>query len=472
MDFKVDTLGPCRKKIAVTIPPERIGEEYDKKYEEINDAVAMPGFRPGKAPRKLLESRFGSKLGDEIKNDLVKAALEELFEDDKVQPLAPPDIDIEALELDPSEPFAFEFELVTQPEFETPDYKDLEVKVPPIEVSDEEIDTQVQQLLRRGATLETIEDGSVEDGDVLVVDWKAMEGDSVEAHDDNAYYPYGRGVLAGFVAESLDEQLAGKQAGATASASVQVAADDPREELRGRELDLQVVLKEIKRYELPPLDAKFLEKHDYDDEAELREDMQKNITRAKSRQRDSLAEQLLVEQLLDSIEISLPEDFVEKELENWALRKRMSLQMEQVEDEEISKQIDAARDDTKAAIERDMQRHFLLERIATEEALEVSEAEMVQSIQEIAQAYGHPVEQVAAQFRDQGRLAELSSEIRQRKAKALIRAAAKQVEDPSMLEDDAAPKKAAKKKAAKKAAKKASSKKSAKKKAAKKKASK
>ncbi|MDJ0523540.1 MAG: trigger factor [Planctomycetota bacterium] len=470
MDFKVETLGPCRKKIAVVIPPERIGEEYDKKYDEINEAVAMPGFRPGKAPRKLLERRFSERLGDEIKNDLVKAALEELFEDEeqKVQPLAPPDIDIEALELDPSEPFEFDFELVTQPEFETPAYKELEVKVPPVEVSDEEVDTQIEQLLRRSATLETVEDGKVEDDDVLIVDWQALDGDSVEARDTGAYYPYGRGVLAGFVAESLDEQLAGKQAGAEATATVQVAADDPREELRDRELELKVTLKEIKRYELPPLDEKFLEKHDYDDEDELREDMQKRIERAKSRQRDGMAEQLLVEQLLDGVEISLPEDFVEKELENWALRKRMSLQMEKVEDDEIAKQIDAARDDTKAAIERDMQRHFLLERIAKEEEIEVTEAEMVQSIEEIATAYGHPVEQVAAQFRDQGRLAELQSEIRQRKARGAIRATANLVEDPSMLEEDAgADDKAAKKKASKK---KAAKKKTAKKKAAKKKA--
>jgi trigger factor len=465
MDFKVENLGPCRKKIAVSISPERIGEEYDKKYGEINDAVAMPGFRPGRAPRKLLERRFSTRLTDDIKNDLVKAALEELFEDAerKVEPLSPPDIDLDALDLDPSKPFEFEFELVTRPEFETPEYKGLEVKVPPIEVSEEEIDHQVELLLRRGAKLETVEDGTVEDGDLLILDWKAYEGDSVEARDDNAYYPYGRGVLAGFVAEGIDAQLAGQQVGAKASAPVHVAADDPREELRGRELDLRVVLKEIQRYKLPPLGPEFLKKHDYDDEGELRADLKKRIARAKDRQRDVLAEQLLIQQLLASIEISLPEDFVEKELENWALRKRMNLKLEHVDDDEIAKQIDAGRSDTKAAIELDMQRHFLLERIATEAAVEVSEAEMVRSIEEIAMAYGHPVEQVAAQFRDQGRLAELQAEIRQRKARAVIRAAATLVEDPSMSSEDAAPEKHEEKKT--------STQKTAKKKAAKKKSS-
>ncbi len=437
MDFNVDTLGPCRKKILVTIPPERVDEEFDKKYGEINDAVAMPGFRPGRAPRKLLERRFSTRLGEEVKNDLVKTALETLFEEKKVEPLAAPDIDLDALDLEPGQALEFTFEVVTKPEFETPDYKGLEVKVPPIEVDKEEIDAAVDQMLRRGATLEAADESKVQAEDVLIVDWKACDCDSVESRDDNAYYPFGRGVLAGFVAASIDEQLDGQAVGTEATATVQVAADDPREELRGRELELRVTLKGIKRYQLPPLDEAFLKKHDYDDEDELREDVRKKIARAKSRQRDGLAEHLLVDQLLGSIEISLPTEFVEQELENWALRKRMSLQMEKIEDEEISKQIDAAREDQQQAIESDMKRHFLLDRVAREESVQVTETEMAHAIEEMAMAYGHPVEQVAAQFRDAGRLTELQSQIRQRKAAEVIRQAAVLVEDATLLKDAA-----------------------------------
>ncbi|MDA1194084.1 MAG: trigger factor [Planctomycetota bacterium] len=464
MDFKVESVGPCRKKIAVTIAPERIREEYDSKFSEINDQVALPGFRRGRAPRTLLEKRFGSKLADEIKGDLVKAALEELFEDKSkgVEPLAAPDIDVEALAFVPTEAFSFEFELVTKPEFETPEYKGLEVKVAPVTVSDDEVQAGIDRLLRRGASLETVEDATVEDDDILIVDWKAKDGDSVEARDDNAYYPYGRGVIAGFVAEGLDAQFAGQQVGAKATASVKVAMDDPREELRGRELALEAVLKQIKRYSLPAIDEAFLKKHDFDDEAELRADVRTQIQRAKARGRDSTAEEQLVEQLLGSVEISLPADFVERELDGWAQRRRMSLQMEKVEEDDISKQIEAARADTQATIQSDMQRWFLLDRIADAEDVQVTEAELMQAIQEIAMAYGHPVEQVAASFRDGGRLAELQNQIRHKKARAAIRATATLVEDASLAES--APEKKAATKAAKKPAKKAA-KKPAKKKA-------
>ena len=98
MDFAVDTLGPCRKRVKVTVPPERVLEEYDRQYDEINDNVALPGFRKGRAPRKILEKRFGTTLGREVKEKLVQNALEKLVEDKQIEPLRPPEIDVEKLD--------------------------------------------------------------------------------------------------------------------------------------------------------------------------------------------------------------------------------------------------------------------------------------------------------------------------------------------------------------------------------------
>ena len=460
MEFKVEELAPCRKKIAVTVPVERITEAFESKFDEVNQQIALPGFRPGKAPRRLLEARFADKLGDDIKGDLVKSALETLAEEKKVQPLAPPEIDVEAIELSRTEPMTFEFELLVRPEFETPKYEGLEVKVPPIAITDEQIDGAVDDLRRRSAKLEGADGGKVEDEDILVVDWEAKEGDSVEAKDSNHYYPYGRGVIAGFVAESIDEQLAGKKVGATASATVQVAADDPREELRDRELALTVTLKEIKRYVLPEIDEDFLKAQDFDDVEELRAETKKGLTRNARRGIERDAEEKLVEQLTGAIEMSLPEEFVKDELEQWAQRRRVELQMEGTDEADIDKSVEEGRGDAKTSIESDLRRYFLLDRIAEEADVQVTEAEMVQALQEIAQMYRQPIEAVMAQFRDGGRLAELRSQIRHRKVKETIRGSASLVEDPSLAgEDEAKPKKAAKKKAAKKKAKKKSAKK-------------
>ncbi len=144
-----------------------------------------------------------------MKQKLVEAALERIVEEKKVDPLRAPDLDVEALELEPEKPFEFEFEVVTRPEFETPAYKGLEVEVPAVLVTDADVDKAIEGLRRSEAVLQTVDDAKVEEDDILVVDWKARDGDSVEAHDDNAYYLYGRGVLSGFVADGLDEPSKG-----------------------------------------------------------------------------------------------------------------------------------------------------------------------------------------------------------------------------------------------------------------------
>jgi trigger factor len=451
MDFAVDPLGPCRKRVKVTVPPDRVLEEYDRQYDEINDNVALPGFRKGRAPRKILEKRFGTTLGREVKEKLVQTALEKLVEDKQIEPLRPPEIDFEKLDVVPEQTFEFEFEVITKPEFETPAYKELEVEVPGVAVSAEQIDDAIDRLRRSEAVLQTVANAQVADQDVLVVDWQALDGDSVEAHDDNAYYLYGRGVLAGFVAKGLDEALQGAKPGAKASVQVQVGPDDPREELRGRKLDLNVELKEVKRYLLPEIDDAFLGRHDYDDADEMRTDIEKQLGRAAGRERDRLAEDMLVDRLLAGIEMSLPEEFVEKELEQWARRKRTGLEMDEVQAEEIEKRIDEERDDAKTTVENDMRRFFLLDRIADAEDVKVSEADLLQAIQSIAHAYGRPEEEVLASFRDGDRLQELAAQIRHRKTREVIRRQAKLVETEAPAEGKPqAKKKAAKKKAAKK----------------------
>lgn len=435
MQFTIESLAPCRKKISVSIPQERVKEAFEEKYNELNSAVALPGFRPGKAPRKLLEKRFGTHLGPEVRESLLKETLTSLVEDEKVQPLSPPDIDVESLDVQPDAGLEFSFELVTKPEFETPEYKGLDVRVPPVSVTDEMVDEAIDEMRRRDARLETVEEAEITKDDVLIVDWQAKDGDSVEAQDNGAYYPYPRGVLAGFVVDGLDDQLAGKGAGAEATAEVEVAPDDRREELRGRKLTLSVQVKEVKRYVLPEIDAAWLEARDFDDMDELREDTRKELNRHVTRLQGRQAEARLVDQLVEAVEISLPEEFVESELENWAQRKRIELQMEQTDEGEIEGKLAEGRTDARESIEADMRQHFLLERIAEAEGLEATEQELAMAIQEIAQAYGRPFEDVLASFRDGGRLGELQSQVLQRKAREVIRSAANLIEDASLADD-------------------------------------
>ena len=424
MDFRVDPLGPCRKKVAVTIPPERVRQEYDKQMGELNKSFALPGFRKGHAPRKLLERRFGPHLGGDVKESLVKAALEALVKEQKVEPLRPPTLDLEAMKVDPGQPLSFEFELLTRPEFQTPTWKGLEMKVAPVAVTPKEIDEAVEGLRRREARLTEAKDAVIGDGDVLVVDWQARVGGTVIAEDRGAYLPFGRGVLAGLPCAALEAELRGKKAGATAHGTVTAAADDPREALRGKEVELQVAVKEVRRHELPAVDAAFLERHDFDDVAEMRKYLERQIQRAKTRERDRAAEEKLLEGVVAGVSMALPDEILAQELEAWAERKKAELREEGVVEGALDKQLESARPEARREIEGELRRYFVLDRIAREENLEVADAEVGQALQEIAQAYGRPMEEVLEAYRQGGRLEELRGSLRHRKVREAVRRAA------------------------------------------------
>ena len=424
MEFQVEALAPCRKKISISIPQERVKESYDEKYQEINDNFALPGFRKGHAPRKLLERRFGKHLADDVKEDLVKSAMEALVEEKKIEPLRPPTIDFEALEVSPDEALSLEFELVTKPEFETPDYDGLQVDVDPIEIPDGAVDRQVDGLRRRDADLESVDDAVIGDEDIVIVDWKAIDGESVEARDDGVFYPFGREFLSGFRCEGLDEQLRGGKAGKKATVEITVAPDDEREDLAGRTLQLEVTVKDVHRWKLPEITAEWLEKYDYDDEDELRQDVEKRIRRELERQRDRDAEVLLVDQLIGGIEMSLPDDFVDQEVDRIASRTRMQLEMDGKEEDEIAREVDAKREDSRAMVEQEMRRYFLLDRIANDGDIQVTQQELAAAVQELATMHGAKFEDVVGAMRESGRLEELATEIRHRKTRALIRSKA------------------------------------------------
>lgn len=429
MDFTIESLAPCRKKIGVTIPSERVRAEYDRQYGELNRQFSMPGFRKGHTPRKVLERRFGAAMVDEVKEALVRAALETLVRDRKVEPLAPPSIDLQALALDPAAALAFEFELATRPEFETPAWKGLEMKVTPVAVADDEVEKAVESLRRRGARLEPAPGAAIAEGDVLVIDWKAREGEAVLGEDQGAWHPYGRGAVAGFEAAGLEQELLGKTAPAQARAEVTASDDDPRTELRGKKLVLEVQVHEVRRAVLPELDAAFLKKLDYDDVEEMRADLKRQLTRAKVRERDEQAEEALVEQVVGSARIDLPADLLDQEVEAWAGRRRAELQQEGVTDAaQLDTQVADGRAQARERIAAELKRFFVLDRIARDESLAVGDQEVAQALSEIAQAYGRPVEDVLAAYRQGGRIEELRTQLRHRKVREEIRRAAKVVE--------------------------------------------
>ena len=424
MEFRVEDLAPCRKKVTVTVPAERVRKEVDGQYAEVNKQVSLPGFRPGKAPRKLLESKFGTHIHGEVKQKIVEAAYKQLIDEKRIAPLTQPEVNVDAQALDPAKAFEFAFEVTTRPDFELPTWKGLEVKVPAGSVTDADIDSGVERLRLQEGSLVPSEGGAAAD-DVVVFDWKATEGDAVLHAEDSVYYRLGQGVLDGIAIDGLEAKILGAKAGDAFVLKGRAAPDDVRPAIAGKEFTIRLDVKEIKRFKPADLDAEFLKRHDFDDVEELRLDVSKKLHRLRDRERDRLAEERLLDGLVASVTFDLPAEIVDGSVADWTERQRAEAASEGRDADETARKLTAEKDQMRAKVESDLRRHFVLEKICEAENLTVSEQELVGAVEQIGRDNGRSASEVIEHFREQpDRLAELRAHLKHEKAREAIRKAA------------------------------------------------
>ena len=429
MEFRVEELAPCRKKVTVTVPVERIRKEIDAQYAEVNKQIVLPGFRPGKAPRRLLESKFGTHVHGDAKQKIVEAAYKQLVEEKRIAPLTQPEVDVNEAKLDPATPFEFAFEVTTRPEFELPAWKGLEVKAPPAIVTDADVDLGVERMRLQAGDLVVSDVGAAAD-DVAVLDWTATEGETTLASDHSAYYRLGGGVLDGMVVEGIDAKLLGAKPGDSFLLEGRAAPDDARPALAGKTFPLRLTVVEVKRFKPADLDEAFLKRHDFDDVEELRKDVRRRIQRARDRERDRFVEERLVDGLVASVKIDLPAEIVDGSVADWTERRRAEALAEGRAEDEVTKELATNATDMRAKVEADLRRHFVLEKISEAESLTVSEQELVGAVEQIARDNGRSASEVIEHFREQpGRLAELRAHLKHEKAREVLRKAANVIDE-------------------------------------------
>jgi trigger factor len=463
MAFSVESTGPCRKKVSVKIPPELVTEEFDKSYKNLIRTVPIQGFRPGKAPRGLVEKRFGPQVALEVKQTLLDQAYERALKDNELSPIAQPDVEnVADLEVKPKEELAFAFTVTVKPEFDLPAIKSIEVEVAPAVASDDAIDNELNELRRRKATLRPSK-GGIAAGDVVTLDARGSDGEDELFHSEDLVYEVGTNFLGGLVTDDLDAALSGKKADAEVEASAYAPPHEANHPLAGVDVAVRAKVLDVKRPELPEVDEEFAKSLDFDSVAELRENIEKDVLARDERERNRRIEDLALEQLIDQSKFDLPDELIQQEVDELAARAAYALQQEGKSEEEIAQKIAEMKTARREESEAELRRFFVLDKIVEKERILVTESEVKSAVAMIAAYNQTTPDDMYAQLRESGRLGTLRNQLRETKAREKLR---KKV---TVKEAAGGAKAAPKKKAAKKNAKKASKKKASKKKAAKKK---
>jgi trigger factor len=395
----LETLSPTRVKLTIEAPFGDLTDHFAKAYKEIAGKVTIPGFRKGKVPTHLIDQRVGrAAILDEAINIAIPALYMEAAREHEVRVIGRPEVDI--TELVDNEKLAFTIEVDVRPKLDLPSLEGIKLTVDPVEVSEKDIDEQVEALRIRFGTLTTVEK-TVESGDFVSIDLIArIDGKEVDGGSaNNLSYEVGTDRMI----PGLDAALIGLNA---------TESKIFKSELYGTEVgqlaDVEVKLNSVKHRELPPLDDSFAElASEFDTLAQLRDDVKSRLERLKSLEQGTQARDKLLEYLLENTNVPLPEKYIEAEV-------HAHLEPEgRLEDA-------AHRVEVESDVRKSLTNNFLLDSIVDAEKVDVSEAELTEFIIRSAMRYGMPPEQFAQEVAQAGQISSLVADVARTKALAVI----------------------------------------------------
>jgi trigger factor len=413
----VETLSPTRVRLAVEVPFDELKPSLDKAYASIAKQVRVPGFRPGKAPARIIDQRVGrAAVLEEAVQDALPRAYSDAVRENEVRALGQPEIEL--TKLDDGESIAFTAEVDVRPQVTLPAYDGLDVSVDDAVVDEADVEEQVTAMRERFAVLKAT-DRPVQDGDYVSIDLRAtVDGEEVPGGSTTGLsYEVGTGSMM----EGLDEALVGASAGDTREFTTQLVAG----EFAGRTADVSVTVRSVKEKELPELDDEFAQTaSEFDTLEEFRADVRNRLQRVKVLEQGAQARDKVLTALLESTDVPLPESAVRGEYE-WR-QHDIGHQLESAGldlDTYLSSE-DRTKEDFDAEVrtnaETAVKTQLILDAIADKEELGVSDAELTERVIAQAQQYGVSPQEFAQQLTQGGNLPALVADVRRSKALATV----------------------------------------------------
>lgn len=437
--------------LEVEVEAERVAAALDKAFNKVVKKVNVPGFRKGKVPRAIFESRFGvESLYQDAIDILLPEVYTEAVDQTDIFPVDRPEVDVE--QFAKGQPFKFKAKVTVKPEVQLGDYKGIEVPAADIAVTEEELNEELARMQERHAELVVIDEEAAQNGDTVVLDFDGsvdgvpFEGGKAERYSlelgSNTFIP------------GFEEQVVGMATGDFKDVNVTFPETYHAEELASKEAVFKVKVHEIKRKQLPELDDEFAKDvSEFDTLDEYKEDLKKQLQSRKEREAEAAREGVLVDKVGENAEVEIPEAMVQSEVQNMVrdfdnrLRAQgMNLEMflgfsgQTIEDLQGQMKDDA---------EKRVRNNLVLEQIAKAEKIEATEEEINKELQDMADAYKRSPEEIRNILAANGSLGSLREDVLLRKTIKFLIENAKEVPAEKAEESKPAAKKTTKKAAAK-----------------------
>ncbi|WP_219975151.1 trigger factor [Rubrobacter xylanophilus] len=420
MTANVTKLEDNKVRLDVEVPPEAVREGIEAKLRELRKQVRVPGFRPGKAPRRVLETHLGR---DYIYMEALQESLPAWYSraviDADIRPIDRPEIHFDD-PLDEKKGFRFSATVEVRPEARLGEYKGLEVPKREVEVTEEQVKERLEELRGQFATLAAVEDRPVQEGDFVILDFKGERmagGELPGAEAEDYMLEVGRGELL----EDFEKNLVGMKAGERKQFAVTFPMDYREESLRGQSVLFRVHVKEIKERDLPPLDDEFAkEASEFETLEELRAAIREQLEEAARRRAEGEFRARVLDAVAERAEVEVPEVMVEDKAEEMVRSFERSVSAQGIKPEDYYRIAGTGREEFKRQVRDDaadtVKKELVLDAVVTAEGIEADEEAIQHEIEHLAEDSGRSPEEVEKSLRENGTYALLREELARQRA--------------------------------------------------------
>jgi trigger factor len=415
--IKIEDAGPATKKVSIEVPQEVIASKLEEQFKTLRREAALPGFRPGHAPRKLIEKRFHSDVRDQVKRTLISESYQQAISKNSLNVIGDPHFDdAEKIELPETGSLSYSFEVEVQPDINLPPLTGLSVKRPKVDVKPEHVDQAMVNLRQQQGALVPVENRGIEAGDYVTADLHLKLDGAVVSHQHDAQFISKPGRLEGILIDDLDVKLAGQKPGEKREFTVTAPDNHPLEQIRSKPVDIEVDVKDIKALELAEINQAFLDGLGFANEAELREALREQmLERVKYDVEQSMRDQIN-NYLLQNVYIDLPSKLSDRQADRVLQRRRIELLMRGLPEDQVDARIEAIRPGIKEEAVRDLKLFFILQKIAGNFNVDVDETELNGRIALLAAQSGKRPEKLKQEMTADGSLLSMYVQLREQKA--------------------------------------------------------
>ena len=429
MSLQVEKLEKNMAKLTIEVSAEDLDKAMEKAYQKQKSRISLPGFRKGKAPRKMIESMYGKGVFmEDAVNSLVPQEYTKALGECDLEIVSQPEINVTQME--PGKALIFTADVAVKPEVTLGDYKGVEVPKSEIAVTDEEVDAEVKKEQDKNARTVAVEDRAAANGDITTIDFEGFV-DGV-AFDGGKGTDYALTLGSGTFIPGFEEQLVGANTGDHVDVKVTFPEEYQAKELAGKEAVFQCDVKKIETKEVPELDDEFAKDvSEFDTLAEYKEDVKKKLTEKKEKEARTAKENAAVDKAIENAQMDIPELMTKTEcrqmMDDFSRRmQQQGLSMEQYF-QFTGQSMDKMMEDMKPQALKRIQTRLVLEKVAEAENIQPSEEEITEEIQKMADAYKMEADKIREAIGESG-LEQMKKDMAVQKAVTVIADAAVEVE--------------------------------------------